>query len=216
MRSFIGHVAGVLNQINPGSTDFEVKVLLANPRRASASGMVVQGRSTPPIRGIRVPASAFTDDNHDAVMVVQNDDTVKTIKVAEVASDGTPLWSRRRSGNARRDERSDELRRRRKGLVSAVKFSLTRLFIQRPTLVFVIVALMIFAGILSTATIVKELYPNVSQPTVTISVSYNGASVTEMRDNIVQPIEQNVGGHDRSADLQLGRAARPSLDHRDF
>jgi len=80
-----------------------------------------------------------------------------------------------------------------------VKFSLTRLFINRPTLVFVIVSLMMFAGILSTATIVKELYPDVSQPTVTISVQYNGASVTEMRDNIVQPIEQNLAG---TADLQ--------------
>ena len=58
---------------------------------------------------------------------------------------------------------------------------------------------MAFAGILSTATIVKELYPDVSQPTVTIQVSYNGASVTEMRDNIVQPIEQNLAG---TADLQ--------------
>jgi hydrophobic/amphiphilic exporter-1 (mainly G- bacteria), HAE1 family len=75
-----------------------------------------------------------------------------------------------------------------------VKFSLTRIFLQRPTLVFVIVSLMMFAGILSTATIVKELYPDVSQPTVTIFVQYNGASVTEMRDNIVQPIEQNLAG----------------------
>ncbi len=80
-----------------------------------------------------------------------------------------------------------------------MKFSLTRLFIERPTLVFVIVSLMMFAGILSTATIVKELYPDVSQPTVTIQVQYSGASVTEMRDNIVQPIEQNLAG---TADLQ--------------
>ncbi|MBV8490208.1 MAG: efflux RND transporter permease subunit, partial [Candidatus Eremiobacteraeota bacterium] len=75
-----------------------------------------------------------------------------------------------------------------------MKFSLTRLFINRPTLVFVIMALMLFAGALSTKVIVKELYPDVSQPTTTISVSYNGASVTEMRDNIVQPIEQNLSG----------------------
>ncbi|MGC1380175.1 MAG: efflux RND transporter permease subunit [Candidatus Baltobacteraceae bacterium] len=75
-----------------------------------------------------------------------------------------------------------------------MKFSLTRLFIERPTLVFVIVSLMIFAGILSTLSIVKQLYPDTSQPTVTISVSYSGASVTEMRDNIVQPIEQNLAG----------------------
>ena len=80
-----------------------------------------------------------------------------------------------------------------------MKFSLTRLFINRPTLVFVIVALMMFAGILSTVTIVKQLYPDVSQPTVTIQVGYSGASVTEMRDNIVQPIEQSLAG---TADLQ--------------
>jgi hydrophobic/amphiphilic exporter-1 (mainly G- bacteria), HAE1 family len=80
-----------------------------------------------------------------------------------------------------------------------VNFSLTRLFINRPTLVFVIVSLMLFAGILSLMTIVKELYPDVSQPTVSISVGYNGASVTEMRDNIVQPIEQNLAG---TPDLQ--------------
>lgn len=80
-----------------------------------------------------------------------------------------------------------------------MKFSLTRLFINRPTLVFVIVALMVFAGILSTATIAKQLYPDVSQPTATIQVDYSGASVTEMRDNIVQPIEQSLSG---TADLQ--------------
>ena len=80
-----------------------------------------------------------------------------------------------------------------------MKFSLTRLFINRPTLVFVIISIMMFAGIMSTITIVKELYPDVSQPTVTISVQYNGASVTEMRDEIVQPIEQNLAG---TQDLQ--------------
>ncbi len=80
-----------------------------------------------------------------------------------------------------------------------MKFSLTRLFINRPTLVFVIISIMMFAGLMSTITIVKELYPDVSQPTVTISVQYNGASVTEMRDEIVQPIEQNLAG---TQDLQ--------------
>ncbi len=77
--------------------------------------------------------------------------------------------------------------------------NLTRLFVARPTLVFVLVALMIFAGVLATSTIVKQLYPNVDQPTVTISVTYNGASVSEMRDNIVAPIEQQLAG---TTDLQ--------------
>jgi HAE1 family hydrophobic/amphiphilic exporter-1 len=77
--------------------------------------------------------------------------------------------------------------------------SLTRLFVARPTLVFVLVALMSFAGVVSTKTIVKQLFPDTSQPTVTISVQYNGASVPEMRDNIVAPIEQQLAG---TTDLQ--------------
>jgi len=77
--------------------------------------------------------------------------------------------------------------------------SLTRLFIHRPTLVFVLLALMSFFGIISLTTIVRQLFPNVSQPTITISVQYPGASTTVMRDNIVQPIEQNLAG---TTDLQ--------------
>jgi RND family efflux transporter MFP subunit len=87
---FTGHVAGVLNEINPGSTDFQVKVLLANPGQRLRPGMVVQGIiATVPLTGMRVPVSAFTDDNHDALMVVQPDNTVKTVKVAEVGTDGS-------------------------------------------------------------------------------------------------------------------------------
>ncbi len=89
-QEYRGHVTGVLNEINPGSTDFQVKVLLANPQQSLRPGMVVQGNiATLPITGVRVPVTAFTDDNHDAVMTVQPGGTVKTVKVTEVASDGT-------------------------------------------------------------------------------------------------------------------------------
>lgn len=89
-QRFSGRVAGVLNQINPGSTDFQVKVLLMNPQQRLRPGMVVQGTvATLPIRGVRVPVAAFTDDNHDALMTVQPDGSVKTVKVAETGSDGT-------------------------------------------------------------------------------------------------------------------------------
>jgi len=74
---------------------------------------------------------------------------------------------------------------------------------------------MLFAGILSTMTIVKELFPSVSQPTITVNVGYNGASVTEMRDNIVQPIEQNLAGtpdlQSISATVQQGQASISAL-----
>ena len=77
--------------------------------------------------------------------------------------------------------------------------NLTRVFVARPTLVFVLVALMAFAGVVSLQHLVEQLYPNVEQPTISISVQYNGASPTVMRDDIVEPIENNLAG---TTDLQ--------------
>ncbi len=89
-QRFSGRVTGVLNEINPGSTDFQVKVLLANSQQQLRPGMVVQGSiATLPLAGVRVPVAAFTDDNHDALMTVQPGGTIKTVKVAEVGSDAT-------------------------------------------------------------------------------------------------------------------------------
>jgi HlyD family secretion protein len=86
---FDGKVAGVLNQINPGSTDFQVKALLQNPFRQLRPGMAVTAQIVlPVIRGIEVPATAFTDDNHDAVLTVGSDGTVATSTVTELSSAG--------------------------------------------------------------------------------------------------------------------------------
>lgn len=86
---FRGRVVGVLNEINPGSTDFQIKVVLPNPGQRLRPGMVVEGSvAALPVRGVRVPVTAFTDDNHDAVITVQSGDTIKTVQVAEVGSDG--------------------------------------------------------------------------------------------------------------------------------
>lgn len=71
---------------------------------------------------------------------------------------------------------------------------LTSLFVQRPTLVFVLLALITVAGSLAWATLVRQQFPNVSQPTVSVSVSYSGASPTVMRDSIVRPIEDQIAG----------------------
>ena len=51
---------------------------LENPRATLRPGMAVSATiALPPMRGIRVPETAFTDDNHDAVMTVQADGTRK-------------------------------------------------------------------------------------------------------------------------------------------
>jgi multidrug efflux pump subunit AcrA (membrane-fusion protein) len=84
-----GTVVAVLNQINPGSTDFQVKVKLQNANGRLRAGMSVIGSvSLPPVRGIAVPATAFIDDNHDSVLVVGKDDTVSTAHVTETIGDG--------------------------------------------------------------------------------------------------------------------------------
>ncbi len=89
-RKFSGKVVGILNEIQPGSTQFQVKVLLQNADEVLRPGMAVNGSvELPPARGVMVPTTAFTDDNHDAVQTVQSDDTTKTIAVTEVAGDGT-------------------------------------------------------------------------------------------------------------------------------
>jgi RND family efflux transporter MFP subunit len=90
MQRFSGRVVGVLNEINPGSTDFQVKVQLANAQHRLRPEMVDQGTvATSPVQGETVPETAFTDDNHDALMTVEPGGSVKTVKVTELGSDGT-------------------------------------------------------------------------------------------------------------------------------
>jgi HlyD family secretion protein len=85
-----GTVVGILNQIQPGSTQFQVKVVIANPNEALRPGNAVLGNiDLPAVHGLRVPTTAFTDDNHTAVQIVQSDGTVKTVQVREIANDGT-------------------------------------------------------------------------------------------------------------------------------
>jgi multidrug efflux pump subunit AcrA (membrane-fusion protein) len=87
-RSYRGKVVAVLNQLQPGSTDFQVKVQLRNPRGTLRPGMAVAGIvSLPPITGVRVPQTAFTDDTHSAVLTLTQDDTVHMSAVAERGGD---------------------------------------------------------------------------------------------------------------------------------
>lgn len=87
-RSFEGKVLAVLNQIVPGSTNFEVKVRLPNPQRVLRPGMAVEGRVRLPTRyGVRVPLTAFTDDTHTGVLTVDDEGVVRSASVAEIGDD---------------------------------------------------------------------------------------------------------------------------------
>ena len=71
---------------------------------------------------------------------------------------------------------------------------LTTLFVRRPTLVFVLIAVIMLTGSIAWATLVRQQFPNVSQPTIRVQLAYNGATTTVMRDSIVAPIEDQIAG----------------------
>jgi HAE1 family hydrophobic/amphiphilic exporter-1 len=77
---------------------------------------------------------------------------------------------------------------------------ITALFVNRPPLVFVLVALITLAGAFALATLVQQQFPNIDFPTVNVSASYPGASPSELRDAIVIPLEDAIAG-------------APNLDH---
>jgi len=84
-----GPVVGILNQIVPGSTNFEVKVQLDNSRGKLRPGMAVLGNvDLPRVSGVRVPVTAFTSPNRDRVLSVDAQGLVHTLQVSEVADDG--------------------------------------------------------------------------------------------------------------------------------
>ncbi|MBV8151026.1 MAG: efflux RND transporter periplasmic adaptor subunit [Candidatus Eremiobacteraeota bacterium] len=91
-RTYDGHVVAVLGQVSPGSTDFTVKVEVANPDGKLQSGLPVTATaSLPAVTGVGIPTTAFLDDTHTSVMVADDevvDVVAKQVRVREVASDG--------------------------------------------------------------------------------------------------------------------------------
>jgi multidrug efflux pump subunit AcrA (membrane-fusion protein) len=84
-----GNIDAVLGQVEPGSTNFTVQGLVANPGLRLKSGMAITGTvSLPAVSGIGIPSTAFLDDAHDTVMVVSAGGTAKTQKVTERGTDG--------------------------------------------------------------------------------------------------------------------------------
>jgi multidrug efflux pump subunit AcrA (membrane-fusion protein) len=83
-----GTVVGVLGQVEPGSTNFTVKVIVPGADGKLAAGLPVTGTiSLPAASGIGIPSTSFLDDSHTTVMV-DRDDTATQITVREIASDG--------------------------------------------------------------------------------------------------------------------------------
>jgi multidrug efflux pump subunit AcrB len=97
--------------------------------------------------------------------------------------------------------------------------SITALFVERPSLVFVLLALIFIAGGFAFNTLIRQEFPNFDLPVVSVSVSYPGASPTELRDSVVRPIEDAIAGtpglQHLTSSIQLNQAsitAQFSLD----
>ena len=83
-----GTVAAVLDQVQPGTTNFTVKVLVANADYHLRAGMPVTGSvDEEPVSGVMIPVTAFIDDSRSGVYVVSNG-IARTHTVSEVKDDG--------------------------------------------------------------------------------------------------------------------------------
>ncbi len=91
--AYTGNVVAVLGQVTPGSTNFTVKVLVANADGRLQSGLPVTASvALPAVSGVGIPSTAFLDDSHTSVLVADDelvDVVAKTVKVRELGSDGT-------------------------------------------------------------------------------------------------------------------------------
>jgi multidrug efflux pump subunit AcrA (membrane-fusion protein) len=83
-----GTVSAVLDQIQPGTTNFTVKVLLDNADRHLHAGMPINSFvDLPEQQGIVVPVSAFTDNTHTTLYTVDGG-IVHQKTVSELGTDG--------------------------------------------------------------------------------------------------------------------------------
>jgi len=99
--TYHGDVVAVLGQVTPGSTNFTVKIDLANPDQHLVSGLPVSGTiGLPTTSGIAIPSTAFLDDTHSTLIAPKNG-VAEEVHVREVASDGkTSIVTGLRSGQS--------------------------------------------------------------------------------------------------------------------
>jgi multidrug efflux pump subunit AcrA (membrane-fusion protein) len=83
-----GIVEAVLDQVEPGTTNFTVKVLVDNADYHLHAGMPVNGFvDLPPLSGVVIPLTAFIDDTRASVYTVEGG-VVHEKTVGEVGEDG--------------------------------------------------------------------------------------------------------------------------------
>ena len=72
----------------------------------------------------------------------------------------------------------------------------SQFFIHRPKFAFVISILMMLAGFLCLSKMPVSEYPEVSPPTISVRMSYAGASAEELAQVVAAPVEEQLIGMD--------------------
>jgi multidrug efflux pump subunit AcrB len=71
---------------------------------------------------------------------------------------------------------------------------LTRFFIDRPVLAWVISIVIVLMGLISSGLLPIAQYPDITPPTVRVTANYPGANAQVVADTVAAPIEQQVNG----------------------
>ncbi len=86
-RTFTGTIYSILSPTTPSTSGFIVKIVVPNKDGALRPGMNVSGNvELPSHTGVTIPVTAFLDDTHQSVMMVQGD-TAHIAQVNEVVED---------------------------------------------------------------------------------------------------------------------------------
>src|SRR5271163_470242 len=72
-----------------------------------------------------------------------------------------------------------------------------RFFIDRPIFAWVVSIVILLGGAVAYTALPKELYPNITPPTVQVTASYPGANAVVVANTVAAPIEQQVVGVER-------------------
>jgi HAE1 family hydrophobic/amphiphilic exporter-1 len=79
--------------------------------------------------------------------------------------------------------------------------SLTEIAIKRPSLIIVIFSVLIIGGLYCYSKLSYELLPDISQPSLTISTTYTGASPSDVQQSVTKKIEDVLSGLDGIKDI---------------
>src|SRR3954451_11285877 len=72
--------------------------------------------------------------------------------------------------------------------------NLFELFIRRPALSTVLSLILILIGIVSYNQLTVREYPNIDEPTVSVSTNYPGASASIIESQVTQVLEDSIAG----------------------